>query len=189
MSVATHKTEREYIFMPFGTYRGVAFPKIPRDFLERVVTEWVKDRTEKEHPGLTQSIAEYLDGKGYYFNNETPHEPHWQYTQSGYTTASSSRTAENWQWENFRESFRQSQSSDRQQRQQANNTEWFREGYQQSQYRPPQKAKIVADRAKAKEIIDAGRRRLAQKHHPDNGGDVEEMKAYNAVADWLETLL
>ncbi len=63
--------------------------------------------------------------------------------------------------------------------------DWFREGWQQR----PQAHTIVADKAKAKEIIDAGRRRMAQKHHPDNGGSEDAMKAYNAAADWLETLL
>lgn len=38
----------------------------------------------------------------------------------------------------------------------------------------------------AAEIVAAGRRALALRHHPDRGGDAEKMVRVNASADWLE---
>lgn len=35
------------------------------------------------------------------------------------------------------------------------------------------------------EIVGAGLRTLARRHHPDVGGDVEHMQALNHAADWL----
>jgi putative quorum-sensing-regulated virulence factor len=37
----------------------------------------------------------------------------------------------------------------------------------------------------AEELIGAGLRVLARKHHPDVGGDVATMQTVNAAADWL----
>jgi hypothetical protein len=37
----------------------------------------------------------------------------------------------------------------------------------------------------AREIITAGRRSLALRHHPDHGGNVERMKLINTTADVL----
>ncbi len=42
------------------------------------------------------------------------------------------------------------------------------------------------DRAAAEQIISAGVRELAKKHHPDKGGGSSEiMTAVNGAADWL----
>ena len=41
----------------------------------------------------------------------------------------------------------------------------------------------------ALQLIDAGRRGLANRHHPDRGGDVEVMQAINATADMLRAWL
>jgi hypothetical protein len=38
----------------------------------------------------------------------------------------------------------------------------------------------------AAELVEAGRRALALRYHPDRGGDNERMSAVNATADWLE---
>lgn len=40
-------------------------------------------------------------------------------------------------------------------------------------------------RAVAEELIGAGLRALARRHHPDVGGDVTEMQQVNAAASWL----
>jgi hypothetical protein len=39
------------------------------------------------------------------------------------------------------------------------------------------------------EIVKAGRRSLAMKHHPDHGGDPMMMKTINMAADFLELSL
>lgn len=39
--------------------------------------------------------------------------------------------------------------------------------------------------ALAADVVAAGLRTLAKKHHPDVGGDVHAMQDLNAVADWL----
>jgi Putative quorum-sensing-regulated virulence factor len=43
----------------------------------------------------------------------------------------------------------------------------------------------VPDRDLAEAIVDAGRRTLARRHHPDIGGHHDQMVAINNVADWL----
>lgn len=35
------------------------------------------------------------------------------------------------------------------------------------------------------EVVDAGKRALSLRHHPDLGGDVEAMQSVNIAADWL----
>ncbi len=39
------------------------------------------------------------------------------------------------------------------------------------------------------DLVTAGYRSLAQRHHPDAGGDGERMKAVNLAADWLRRRL
>ena len=46
-----------------------------------------------------------------------------------------------------------------------------------------------SDPETAVEVIRAGRRALALKHHPDHGGDPSRMLAVNVVADYLESTL
>ena len=41
----------------------------------------------------------------------------------------------------------------------------------------------------AEEIVEAGFKTLAKRHHPDSGGDLEKMKAVNVAADWLRAQL
>ena len=41
----------------------------------------------------------------------------------------------------------------------------------------------------ARELVAAGRRAMALRHHPDRGGDTEQMKRTNVVADWLDARL
>jgi hypothetical protein len=45
------------------------------------------------------------------------------------------------------------------------------------------------DRETALEIVEAGRRALARKHHPDTGGSNELMAKINSISDWLEEYL
>lgn len=48
-----------------------------------------------------------------------------------------------------------------------------------------QKANTIVDADIAAQIIGAGLRALAKKHHPDMGGSHEQMVAINDAAEWL----
>jgi hypothetical protein len=47
------------------------------------------------------------------------------------------------------------------------------------------KVRAVPSRDVAEDLIEAGRRALARRHHPDHGGDHDEMVNANNAADWL----
>ena len=54
---------------------------------------------------------------------------------------------------------------------------------------PTSKTPDLVDLDTAVSIIRAGKRALAQKHHPDRGGEELKMKAVNVTADYLEEIL
>lgn len=57
--------------------------------------------------------------------------------------------------------------------------------YGGGQYSPPRGTPADDCVETAREIVRAGRRSLALKHHPDAGGAGDEMKKINAAADWM----
>lgn len=58
-----------------------------------------------------------------------------------------------------------------------------RRGYREPEPERPITGPVDGDLASA--IIEAGRRALAQKFHPDKGGDLKIMQSVNATADKL----
>jgi hypothetical protein len=62
-------------------------------------------------------------------------------------------------------------------------------GYSGGSYSPPGRIPAIVDRETALEIVEAGRRALARKHHPDAGGSNELMAKINSISDWLEDYL
>jgi len=73
--------------------------------------------------------------------------------------------------------------------------EWTGDGRARTQEPPPRQEPpppVYAGRipapvtsALALDLVEAGRRALARKHHPDAGGDGQTMSAVNVTADWL----
>lgn len=53
---------------------------------------------------------------------------------------------------------------------------------------PPRADRHPPAKQDADDLIGAGLRTLAKKHHPDVGGSLERMQAFTAVADWLRRL-
>jgi hypothetical protein len=51
---------------------------------------------------------------------------------------------------------------------------------------PPPRRGACPDTSLASEIVSAGVRTLAKRHHPDVGGDTATMQKLNATADWLK---
>lgn len=50
-------------------------------------------------------------------------------------------------------------------------------------WNPPHRITTYADFAALRELVEAGRRDLAKRYHPDRGGDARKMQTVNAVAD------
>lgn len=208
MASYTAREPQEYLWLPFGTYRGKPFPEVPRVFLERVMTKWNADPMDEQYPGLLDSISDYLNGGGYYHGQDTeekrkareeaekrhnpwssgwahftPEDPHKSKQWDGAGTYSVNDPHENKASDSswFEDMFNEARSW---------NQKYGQQERQQGRYDPPPpRRKDGINKEMAKQIIAAGRRALAAKHHPDKGGDVETMQDVNAAADWLETLL
>ncbi len=70
-------------------------------------------------------------------------------------------------------------------RDQARRDREWRTWEQREQDRQQTRETRGVDRAVAAEIVKAGYRQLAIKHHPDRGGDTRLMAKVNSAADWL----
>jgi hypothetical protein len=51
---------------------------------------------------------------------------------------------------------------------------------------PPLDRHRCPDVSVAADLVAAGLRSLAKRHHPDSGGDTKTMQLVNATADWLK---
>jgi len=161
--MANYKHEQEYIMMPFGPFRGKPFPELSRDFLASVRDDELYPGCDNKYPGLRQSISDFLNGGGYWASQATRNAQQ-QADFRDFHDIFGSTFGKDFH------GFRPHQAG------YTNGQQWY----------PPTQHTIVADRALAKEIISAGRKAMAMKHHPDNGGSEEKMKQYNMAADWLE---
>lgn len=66
--------------------------------------------------------------------------------------------------------------------------EWGRRGEQEATSYRKGVPKFI-DPDVVAEIIDAGKRTLALRHHPDIGGDLTAMQEINVCSDWLRGFL
>jgi len=62
----------------------------------------------------------------------------------------------------------------------------FGRSWQRSAPPPPRAKRQQPARQDVDDLIEAGRRTLARKFHPDAGGDTARMQAINHAADWLQ---
>lgn len=82
----------------------------------------------------------------------------------------------------FDDAWNRWQREQKRQAEQAQRDEQRRRQSMQHNGRRPE----MATSARMLEIIAAGRRALAARHHPDQGGDAEIMRAVNVTADYME---
>lgn len=196
MATVTNE-EQEWLWIPFGDNKGRPFPEV-----DRSVLVWaMADVRCQNYPGLKQSISEFLAGGGYYHGQDT-YEKSRKRSDNAWAAGAAERERQkppawddnaDWFREGWRQNFNEQAERDRQQReqfhQQQERARKSRESEERNRQQPRQATSRGIDKELAKQIIAAGRRSMAVKNHPDNGGDEEKMKQINAVADWLETLL
>jgi hypothetical protein len=151
---------------PFGKHKGKPLSEIPDDYFA-----WLRREGVDLNPWLEEAVQEEIERRAKERRRGQSSFDEDEYYENGKRTRSNGDGSYSYTWSRGNFYYSNSTSGNG------------------SSYSPPGRIPAIVDRETALEIVEAGRRALARKHHPDTGGSNELMAKINSISDWLEEYL